>query len=60
MILELAAGIIGLVFKDKVYSTSESEYTDGWNKAMEEYAEGDNNAIKTVDALQSNVSKGMF
>ena len=60
MILELAAGITGLVFKDKVYSTSENEYTDGWNKAMEEYAGGDSNAIKTVDALQSNVSKGMF
>ena len=58
VILELAAGISGLVFKDKVYSTSESEYTKGWQKAMGEY--GDNNdATKTVDTLQSNVSKGI-
>ena len=53
--MELAAGILALVYRNKVYNTSESEYSDGWEKAIEEY-DGDNEATNTVDTLQKRVS----
>ncbi len=55
VILEIAVGVLGLIYKDKVYSTSESEYSDGWEKAIDEY-DGNNEATTTVDALQKNAS----
>ena len=55
VILELAAGISGIVFKDKVYSSSETEYSKGWDKVITKYGQGDEDAINTVDALQSRV-----
>ncbi len=55
VILEIAVGVLGLIYKDKVYSTSESEYSDGWEKAIDEYDEN-NEATTTVDALQKNAS----
>lgn len=57
VLLEIAAGVIALVFKDKLDTQSRSTYAEVWNNAIDKYNTSDSDTKSTIDSIQKYVSR---